>query len=135
MIPLRDLFRSALTRFLPGWLVSFALSSVLLNEVPTRLVQVGLLTMYTFAAVAGHAAALATMRRWLRSDSDVASRKSVVAGAASVGALLITSFIPHDVRGYALWVALYFAAAASITAAMYAPWVARQSALSERTHS
>ncbi len=126
MVPFRDIIRGAVSRFLPGWLLT--LVAVPLVFAPKSLlelgpVQFGLLTDYTVAAVSGYVASLFVMRHRLRTDADVLGRKGVVAGASSVGALLITSLLPHGLRSYVTIATIYFTVSAGVTLALYAPWL------------
>jgi hypothetical protein len=121
-----EILRSAFTRFLPGWistLIAFPLIFAPRSFLELGRPQFEFLTLFSSAALAGHALVLALLRPRLRDDADLVGRKSVVAGACSVGGLLITSMLPHGLRGPTTIALTYMAVAGIVTAGLYVPWL------------
>lgn len=126
MTSFREIVRGAVSRFLPGFLltlVAFPLLFAPRTFVELELIQIARLSGYTVAALAGYAASVLAMRSRFRPDAELVGRKSVVAGTCSVGAVLITSFLPHGLRSYATLMATYFAVSAGVTLVLFMPWL------------
>ena len=82
---MRKIVRSALTRFLPGWIL--ALISFPLFFAPGSFVEIGraqlvAIAVFTSAVLVGHTVALLLIAPRLRADADIVGRKSAVAGAS-----------------------------------------------------
>ena len=134
MIRIRKIVRSALTRFLPGWILALIafptfFSPQTLWEIDAALLS--RLAQFTAFSLAGHMFALGVLAPRLRADADIVGRKSILAGACSVGALLITSLARHGRWTEAVILVDYAAVGFATTFALYLPWVQSRAAANE----
>jgi hypothetical protein len=130
MITWRQILQGTVRRFLPA-----AAVTTLILGAPNWLVEgvrsLSLVPVVGLGALAfGYAATLGVLRSHLREDADVAGRRALVSGVASVGLLaagLATLHLstPPFVPGLGRIAAVYFASSSLVTLGLYFPWLTR----------
>ena len=130
MISFREILKGTITRFVPGAIIGQGLMIALLligEPAPLQWRDFLVLGGFTATLAAGHLGALSAMRRFMRSDADVAGRRAMISGLAAgafhfgTAAYLDTLTVTN---GYVLGVFAGAAAAFSL----FFPWLqSRQS--------
>ena len=125
MISFREILKGTITRFVPGAIIGQGLMIALLligEPAPLQWRDFIVLGGFTATLAAGHLGALSAMRRFMRSDADVAGRRAMISGLAAgafhfgTAAYLNTLTISN---GYVLGVFAGAAAAFSL----FFPWL------------
>lgn len=130
MVSFREILRGTLTRFVPAAIVGQAVIIILLLAgEPYGLVwgDTTILAGFTLALAAGHLGALSAVRRFLRSDADVAGRRALISGLAAGAVHFGTAAALQDLTvtdGFPL--GLESGAVAALL--MFFPWIGRQQA-------
>ena len=122
-VPLREVAKGSLARFLPGSVIGLGVLQVVLPlSVPYGpLAILTLLSLQVGALVIGFGLGLVGLHRWLYPDSEVAGRKTFVAGLLSPMALVIAGAL-NRVLQLDLWL-VFSLVGVVIALGMYFPWL------------
>jgi hypothetical protein len=122
-ISLREVAKGTLARFLPGSFIGLGVLQVLLPlRVPYGpLALAELLLLEVGALVIGFGLGLVGLHRWLYPDSEVAARKTFVAGLLSPMALIIAGTLNRILQvDFAL---VFLLVGVVMALGMYFPWL------------
>lgn len=122
MISLRSILSGMATRFIPALLVGLAAFFVAVRLGDVAQVGWWYLAQHLGLVSLGYLVTLVAVRRWLRSDTDVAGRRGVVAGVMAPFAyfsamILVPYTTPDGMNAMALGVGI------ALALGLYFPWL------------